>query len=94
MSPSTAALREFAPQVRAELERLLGGRQPIFTGNAQSATDQELKTLQAEMRGVLDRYEAAIATRNAVIDSDYNYDAIGDLCANWNPGAAKPQQPR
>jgi hypothetical protein len=79
----TRTLREFAPRVRQELERVLARERPIYTTDPQAATDQALARLHVRLNELLDLFEETQAERNAAIDTDENYAAIGDLCRNW-----------
>lgn len=78
------ALSDYAPRLRAELERELRRQQPIFTRNARSAADQAVEDLYGRMQGVVDRFQQTQAVRHGQIDSSSNYGAIADLCPNWD----------
>ena len=80
------ALSDYAPKVRAELERQISRQKPIFTRRAASAADQAVEDLYGRMRGIVNRFQQAQAARHAAIDSNSNYGAISDLCPNWDRG--------
>lgn len=82
------ALSDYAPRVRAELERELARQQPIYTLNPQTAADRAMEDLYGRMRGVVDRFQRSQAGRHAAIDSSSNYGAIADLCPNWDQNLA------
>ena len=82
------ALSEYAPRVRAELERELGRLPPMYTRNPQTAADRAVEDLYGRMQGVVDRFQRSQANRHGAIDSSSNYGAIADLCPNWDQNLA------
>ena len=84
-----AVLRETAPRVRAALEGILREQQPIYMNSADGGADRALTAIQNRMNGVLDNFQQAMATGNGGIDTASNYNAIGEMCSEWN-GAKKP----
>lgn len=82
------ALSEYAPRVRAELERELRRQPPMYTRNPQTAADRAVEGLYGRMRGVVDRFQRSQASRHGAIDSSRNYGAISDLCPNWDQNLA------
>ncbi len=88
------ALSEYAPRVRAELERELRRQAPIFTRDLQTAADRSVEDLYGRMQGVVDRFQRAQAGRHGAIDSSRNYGAIADLCPNWNKNLTASRQQR
>jgi hypothetical protein len=93
VSINNGALREFAPRVRAALEKVLSEQQPIFHGDGQAGTDAALEAVQDRMSGYLDQFQQLTAQRNAPLDSDNNYGETAKLCSNWN-GDAPPVKQR
>jgi hypothetical protein len=81
-----STVREYAPRVRQELERLLQSVQPRFSRDPQLGSDDKLKALHDGLDPLLSEMERLLEARNAAIDTDYNYTAIGELCKNWNHG--------
>jgi hypothetical protein len=78
------ALSEYAPRVRAELERELRRQPPMYTRNPQTAADRAVEALYGRMQGVVGRFQRSQAKRHGAIDSSNNYGAIADLCPNWD----------
>ncbi len=87
---NTGTLRDFSPRFRAEVERLLGKQQPVFTRNAQAGMDIALASFEKGMSAMFDQFQKQMAQRNAPLDSHSNYAATGKLCSNWS-GAAPPR---
>jgi hypothetical protein len=86
-----AALREFAPRVRQALENALREQRPLAVANPQGGADTLLASVHARMNAMLDEFQRALAERNAVIDTNSNYDAIAALCPDWKrPVPAQP----
>lgn len=88
-----AAVREGGPRIRQELERLLKTAQPRFTRDLEAGTDLTLTNLSNAINKTYNQVAQEQANRNAVIDSENNYDAIADLCKNWERGNVWPTQP-
>lgn len=85
------AVKGAGPQLRQELERQLEALKPKFTRDPQLGTDRALSEVYVVMNKVIDAAGAAQASRNAAIDTQYNYGAIGDLCKNWEQGNRWPR---
>jgi len=88
-----AAVRQGGPRIRQELERLLQAAQPRFTRDLEAGTDLTLTSLSTAINSTYNQLAQEQASRNAVIDSENNYDAIGDLCKNWEQGNVWPTAP-
>jgi hypothetical protein len=79
-----AALRDFAPRFRAEVEKVLRAQAPVYTRNAEAGMDQALAAVDKGMSGLLAQFQKLMVERNAPLDSTSNYAAIGKLCENWS----------
>ncbi|TAK98794.1 MAG: hypothetical protein EPO08_18160 [Rhodospirillaceae bacterium] len=88
---NTQVLREMAPQVRAELERLLTEEQPVFVLDSKSATREKLTDLSQRMKPILAAFQEVLAQRNGSIDTAQNYKTTSAVCRNWNRGNVWPQ---
>ena len=88
-----AAIRDGGPRVRQELERLLQTAPPRFTRAPQSGTEGALSDIYARLNKTVDAIAAGQGAKNAAIDNDGNYDAIGDLCGDWDKGNVWPSAP-
>jgi hypothetical protein len=84
---------EYAPRIRQALESHLAELAPRFTQDPQVGTDRSLAALQLHVDPLLDEMQDSLARRNAVIDNQNNYEAIGELCKNWDQGNVWPTQP-
>ena len=89
-----SAIREGGPRLRQELERRLQSAPPKFTRDPQFGTDRALSEVYLAMNKFMDDIAAAQASRNSAIDNAGNYDAIGNLCSNWDKGNVWPQVER
>jgi hypothetical protein len=85
------ALAEFAPKIRAELERIVAAEKPVRTTDGKRGTRQLVNRVSDRMSGALDRFHSALRERNARIDSASNYAAIGGLCSAWDRGNVWPR---
>ena len=90
----TGALRQFAPRFRAEVEKILGVQQPVFTRSAQAGMDTALKAAENGMTALLSQFQMITDQGNAPLDSASNYQATAGLCANWDGTSAPPPQRR
>ena len=88
VSINNGTLKAFAPQFRAQVEKILTLQQPVFTTNAEAGMDTALKTVESNMSALLVQFQRAMAERNAPLDSRSNYAATSKLCANWNGTSA------
>jgi hypothetical protein len=86
-----AMVREGARRLRQELERRLATLPPKFSREPQLGTDRAIAELQLAAAPVLEDIEQAQAARNAAFDTAGAYDAIGELCANWDQGTVWPK---
>jgi hypothetical protein len=86
-----ATLREAAPQMRAKLEAILRDQQPLYVMNESSGAGQALTAVQSRMNGQLDQFQQTINSRNAAIDTDSNYEAIAQMCGNWDAQKKAPK---
>ncbi|MHB1205851.1 MAG: hypothetical protein ACYCZX_09805 [Rhodospirillaceae bacterium] len=86
-------LRETAPQMRARLEAILREQKPLYVTNEQSGADQALAAIYSRMNGQLDQFRQNMNSRNAGIDTDSNYGALAQMCANWD-AQNKPPPPK
>ena len=87
-----AALQEFAPQIRALLEKILAEQRPLMVSNPQGGADAALQAVHQRISAALDQFQKTLAERNGAIDTDSNYDAIAALCPDWKrPESAKPK---
>ena len=84
-------LREFAPRLRAQVEKILAGTKPFYTRNRAGGADAVLENLNNQLSGMLKEFEALQASRNAGIDSPANYKALSAMCKGWDRGGAPPQ---
>jgi len=91
VSLNNEALHQQAPQVRAELERLLADEQPMYVMDATTATHQILAALVQRMQPVIGAFEQDLSQRNHSIDTAQNYKATSAVCANWDRGNVWPQ---
>jgi len=89
-----AVLKEFAPQFRATLERVLAEQQPIFTQNPKGASDAALIAVNRRLSAAFDQFQTTLAARHAPIDSANNYGEIAKLCNQWDGISPPPQQQR
>jgi hypothetical protein len=86
-----SALSTHAGLIRLELERILGEQKPVFTRDPHGATRDILNRIARQVDPALSAFYREIDTRNAIIDSQPNYDAIAEICRNWNRGTVWPQ---
>lgn len=86
-----AMVREGARRVRQEIERRLDTLQPKFSREPQLGTDRAIAELHMAAAPVLEQVEQAQAGRNAALDTTGAYDAIGELCNNWDQGTIWPR---
>ncbi len=86
-----ALLREFAPRLRARIEKVLAGTKPYYTRSREGGTDAALGDLNKQLSGMLKEFEALQISRNAGIDSPSNYQALSAMCKDWDRGAPAPQ---
>jgi hypothetical protein len=84
------AMKEYAPRVRQALERELAKLKPRFTADAQVSTNRKLEELHEALEPLLQEMETVLAQRNAGIDTNVNYDALGEMCKNWDRGNVWP----
>jgi len=91
VSINTRTLKEYAPRVRAELERLLAAEKPVFASRPDTVTKAKVQELSRRMNTILDAFQATMSQRNAVIDTPQNYKAISEICKEWNRGNVWPQ---
>jgi hypothetical protein len=84
VSINNTALKEFAPRVRAALEKVLQDQKPVFSHDGQIGTDAALDAVQDRMNGYLDQFQRLTADRNAPLDSQNNYGETAKLCSNWD----------
>jgi hypothetical protein len=91
VSINVSAFKEYAPYVRAELERLLAVEQPVFAREGQSVTKAKVQDLSRRMNSILDAFQTAMSQRNAIIDTPQNYKAISDICRDWDRGNVWPK---
>jgi hypothetical protein len=80
---------EFAPLVRADLERILREMQPMLVADPNGAADAALQGIQRGLAAISDQHQSTMNKRNAVIDTSHNYDATFALCANWSKEGRK-----
>jgi hypothetical protein len=83
-------LREYAPRVRHAIERHLQGLRPRLTADAQVSTDRKLQDVHDAVDPLLGEMERVLARRNAVIDNANNYNALAEMCKNWDQGNIWP----
>ncbi|MDX2224228.1 MAG: hypothetical protein SFV21_15875 [Rhodospirillaceae bacterium] len=86
-----AMVREGAQLIRRELERRLAVLEPKFSREPQLGTDRAIAELQLAASPVLDGIEQTQAARNAALDTAGAYDAIGELCSDWDQGTVWPK---
>lgn len=84
------ALKQYAPRIRQVLEQQMQTLQPKFTLNPQTGTDHSVANLQLMVTPLMDEMEQVLSERNAVIDNNVNYSAIGELCKNWDKSNVWP----
>lgn len=88
-----AAVRDYAPRVRQAIEISLQTIPPRFSRDAQLGGDEKLSGLSDSAASAMDEMERVMASRNAAIDTTYNYSAISELCKNWDQGNVWPTVP-
>ena len=88
-----AAVRDYAPRVRQAIEISLQTIPPRFSRDAQLGGDEKLSGLSDSAASAMDEMERVMASRNAAIDTTYNYSAISELCTNWDQGNVWPTVP-
>jgi hypothetical protein len=89
---NNAALREYAPRIRAALEQALREQRPLATSDPKGSADRALADVHRRMDAALDEFQKTLASRNAAIDTDSNYDAISQLCPDWKQPEEKPKR--
>lgn len=88
-----AAVREGGPRLRHELEQMLTSAVPRFTREPQAGTEIALSDIYAALNLTVDAVAASQNLKNAALDSTGNYEAIGDLCNEWERGNVWPSAP-
>jgi hypothetical protein len=83
-------LKEYAPQLRALLEKAVAEERPMFVLNPQGGADLLLQSIHQRIARQFDQFQKALAERNGRIDTNSNYDAIAALCPDWK----QPQPPK
>jgi hypothetical protein len=87
------ALTAHAGQMRLNLERILGEQRPVLARDGQRATRAILDDIAKRANSELDAFYGEMDARNRVIDSQPNYEAIAEICKNWNRKTTWPQRP-
>jgi len=77
-------LKEFAPLLRARIEKVLAGTKPTFTRSSAGSADAAVGGIQAQLAGLLKEFENQQIKRNAGIDSPSNYAALSTMCKDWD----------
>jgi hypothetical protein len=88
---NTQALRTHAPRLRLALERILGEEQPVRTNDPNRVTQQILDRISRRMDEYLRAFYAEMDSRNGALDTASNYEAIGNICRDWDRGNVWPQ---
>ena len=89
---NTQALRTHAPRMRLALERMLGEERPTVTNDPDRVTQQILNRLTRRMDEYLKAFYAEMDSRNGALDTASNYEAIGNICRDWNRGNVWPEE--
>lgn len=83
VSINQAVLEDFAPLVRAALEREVAKLTPVRVADASDGVNLLLTRLQARLDGLAKAFHDQRDARNAAIDTVENYRALGELCPAW-----------
>ena len=89
---NTHALHDHAPRIRAALEQMLAEERPVAARDPSRVTRQVLDRISGRMDRYLQAFYQEMETRNGVLDTASNYEAIGALCRDWNRGNVWPAQ--
>ena len=89
---NTQAFRSHAPRLRLALERILGEERPVSTTDPNRVTQRVLDRISRRMDGYLKAFYAEMDSRNGVLDTASNYEAIGNICRDWNRGNVWPEE--
>ena len=91
---NTQALSTHAPRMRLALERILGEERPVATGEPNRVTKQILDRITQRMGESLQAFYKEMDTRNGILDSASNYEAIANICRDWNRRNVWPEEKR
>ncbi len=76
-------MTEFTPRIRAQIEEALHAQQPVFTRDADQATQAIIAQIHARTTAAVNQFTSTLDARQSVLDTAKNYGATSALCKDW-----------